>query len=69
MSVLATYTSKFLEKKKKQLEEKKEIIKDNENEKDKSWLISATPHTRDFSHELGVCWFFIVKIIEILLIL
>ena len=36
MSVLATYTSKFLEKKKKQLEEKKEIIKDNENENDKN---------------------------------
>ena len=33
MSVLATYTSKFLEKKKKQSEEKKEIIKDNESEK------------------------------------
>lgn len=36
MSVLATYTSKFLEKKKKLLEEKKETIKDNENEKNKN---------------------------------
>ncbi|MEE0496271.1 MAG: 4Fe-4S dicluster domain-containing protein, partial [Cyanobacteriota bacterium] len=31
MSVLATYTSKFLEKKKKQSEEKKEIIVNYEN--------------------------------------